>query len=345
VHGGVYRAFSPGLNGDSLSGLRDQQLDAERSTNLALGVRGQQGAWRYEATLFRMDFANQIFPANSNTDFQATNGGKTLHQGLEFGLGYALGGGFGVDANATWVRDARFVGDRFSATGVLSTPGGNRVPYTPQWLANPSLAYGVGPFKAALAAHHTGRQFSDAANTVALRENTSGFLTGQIAACTLADLTASVDVDPQLRLFGAVKNLTDRRYIASLRQGIDAGPSRSVEVGARYRFQAVGPVRRPATQVAARWRSSASISQANRRSCSVAARLCRWASTGPALQSHRHRSAIAPGSRLPISWPRASASAAPRVAACNRAQALGLAAGAPGAPGAACSPMRSAWIW
>lgn len=236
VYGGVYRAFSPALNGDSLSGLRDQQLDAERSTNLELGVRGQQGAWRYEATLFRMDFANQIIPANSNTDFQVTNGGKTLHQGLEFGLGYALGGGFSIDANATWVRDARFVGDRFSATGVLTTPGGNRVPYTPQWLANLSLAYAAGPFNAALAVHHTGRQFTDTANTVALRENTSGFFTGQIAAYTLADLTASVDVDPQLRLFGAVKNLTDRRYIASLRQGIYAGPSRSVEVGARYRF-------------------------------------------------------------------------------------------------------------
>jgi Fe(3+) dicitrate transport protein len=33
-----------------------------------------------------------------------------------------------------------------------------------------------------------------------------------------------------------VKNLTDEHYIASLRQGIYAGPSRSFEVGAKYRF-------------------------------------------------------------------------------------------------------------
>lgn len=234
--GGIYRAFSPALNGDSLSGLRDQQLNAERSTNLEIGLRGNSGSWRYEATAFRMDFSNQIIPANSNSDFQVTNGGKTLHQGLEMAFGYDFGNGFQVDANTTWIPDARFVGDRLSATGSVTTPGGNRVTYTPEWIANLTLSYQNGPLQTALIAHHSGDQYTDTANTVALRQNTSGFFTGQVEAYTLLDLTASYEFSPGFRIFGNVKNLTDRNYIASLRQGIYVGPSRSIEVGAELRF-------------------------------------------------------------------------------------------------------------
>ena len=39
-----------------------------------------------------------------------------------------------------------------------------------------------------------------------------------------------------LTLFGAVKNLSDERYITGLRQGIYVGPERSFEVGARFRL-------------------------------------------------------------------------------------------------------------
>jgi len=234
--GGVYRAFSPALNGDSLSGLRDQQLDAERSTNMEIGVRGASGAWRYEVTAFRMDFANQIVPANSNTDFQVTNGGETLHQGLEAAMGYDLGHGFSVDANTTWVPDAYFNGDRRNATGAITTPDGNRVTYTPEWVANLTLGYRQGPLQAAFVVHHTGEQFTDTANTVAIVERTSGFFTGQVDAYTLLDLTASYEFSEAFRVFGAVKNLTDRHYIASLRQGIYVGPSRAVEFGVRYQF-------------------------------------------------------------------------------------------------------------
>jgi len=39
-----------------------------------------------------------------------------------------------------------------------------------------------------------------------------------------------------IRVFGAVKNMADKRYIAGLRQGIYAGPGRSFEAGFRYSF-------------------------------------------------------------------------------------------------------------
>src|SRR5690606_4091063 len=75
----AYEAFSPALNGDALNGLENQRLDAERSTNVEAGLRGRTGSERirYELTVFRMDFDNQIIPANSNSQFQVTNGGAT----------------------------------------------------------------------------------------------------------------------------------------------------------------------------------------------------------------------------------------------------------------------------
>ena len=236
LFGGVHKAFAPALNGDSLNGLQDQQLQAQRSTNFEIGVRGRDQQLHYEVTAFRMDFQNQIIPANSNSEFQITNGGKTLHQGMEMALGYAFKNGVSLDTNATFVPDAKFVGDRTSRNGTVTTPTGNRLTYTPKWVANLALGYQSGPLKTALSVNHTGSQFTDVNNTTALAQNTSGFFTGKIDAYTTLDLTASYAASKALMVFGGIKNLADKRYIASLRQGIYIGPERSFEVGAKYTF-------------------------------------------------------------------------------------------------------------
>lgn len=236
LFGSVYKAFSPALNGDALNGLEDQQLDAERSVNFEAGLRGANARFTYELSLFRMEFDNQIIPANSNSQFQVTNGGKTFHQGVEAGVGVLLGAGFSLSANATYIPDAEFDGNRFDSNGALTTADGARIPYTPEWLANVSLEYAIGGLRTALSLHHTGPQYTDVLNTGPIVESTSGFFTGRIDGYTLYDLSMVYDVTPQFSLEGAVKNLTDEHYIASLRQGIYVGPERSFEVGARYRF-------------------------------------------------------------------------------------------------------------
>jgi len=235
VFASVYKAFSPALNGDALNGLEDQRLDAERSVNIEAGVRGGERV-NFELAVFRMAFDNQIIPANSNSQFQVTNGGETLHQGIEAGLGAVLGAGFSLSANATYIPDAEFDGARFNRNDVLTTPDGARIPYTPEWIANLSLEYAIGGLRSALSLHHTGAQYTDVMNTRVIAENTSGFFTGRIDSYTLLDLSVSYDVSRQLNLAAAVKNLTDERYIASLRQGVYVGPERSVDVGVRYRF-------------------------------------------------------------------------------------------------------------
>lgn len=232
----TYKAFSPALNGDALNGLDDQELSAEQSLNMEAGVRGSAGNIEYEATLFRMDFDNQIIPANSNSQFQVTNGGKTLHQGLELGVGTRLGSGFSIDANLTYIADAKFVGSRFSRTGDLITPNDNRVPYTPEWIANFVVSYERGPLHGSVRLHHTGSQFTDVLNTRAINESLSGFFTGEIDGYTIADISMLYRLNDRLEFGATVKNVADERYIASLRQGIYVGPERSYDIGVSYRF-------------------------------------------------------------------------------------------------------------
>lgn len=232
----VYKAFSPALNGDALNGLEDQELDAERSVNFEAGVRGARDKLNYELTLFRMDFDNQIIPANSNSQFQRTNGGETLHQGLEAALGWDLGSGFTLKSSATYIPDAEFVGARRAANGTITTPDGNRVTYVPEWVTNLSLEYQTGKLRTAVSLHHTGEQYTDVLNTKPITESTSGFFTGQIASYTLVDLNAIYEFSKDLSISASAKNLTDENYIASLRQGIYVGTERSIDVGVKVKF-------------------------------------------------------------------------------------------------------------
>lgn len=228
LYGGVYRAFSPASNGVALDGLTDQELDGERSTNFELGLRGKQGAVSYEVAAFVMDFSNQVVTGNSDPNLSQSNAGETEHRGMEFMLGYQLGGGFSIDSNATWVPTSEFKsGDN----------QGNRLPYAPKIIANLALNYQLEQLSTALTAHHRGEQYGDAANTMEIPVNAGGGIWGGLMpSYTVLDLTAQYQLADNVRLFGAVKNLTDKRYITGLRQGIYAGPERSFELGVSYSF-------------------------------------------------------------------------------------------------------------
>ncbi len=228
LYGGVYRAFSPASNGVALDGLTDQDLEGERSVNYEMGVRGLQGPFSYEVALFHMDFDNQVVTGNSDPNLSQSNAGKTRHQGVELVLGVELGAGFSLDSNLTWVPDSDFrSGENL----------GNRLPYAPEYLANASLNYSDGRLSAALTAHHRGEQFGDPGNEQAIPTGAAGGIWGGLMpSYTLYDAMAQYTVSEQLTLFGAVKNIADKRYITGLRQGIYVGPERSFELGLRYRL-------------------------------------------------------------------------------------------------------------
>jgi Fe(3+) dicitrate transport protein len=228
LYGGVYRAFSPASNGVALDGMTDQLLEAERSTNFELGVRGTRGALDYELALFRMDFQNQVVTGNSNPLLSQSNAGATLHQGAELSLGYRLMEGLDLSGNVTWVPVSRFESGENA---------GNRIPYAPRVLANLALDFQHGPLRSSLLAHHRGEQFGDETNLREIPSDAAGGLWGGlIPAHTTLDLTAEWQAMGSFSVYGALKNLTDERYITGLRQGIYVGPGRNFEVGVRQRL-------------------------------------------------------------------------------------------------------------
>ena len=231
---GAFKGFSPAMVATAISSSGvDQNLDAERSTNFELGVRGKAERLSYEATAFYMDFANQIIPQSESGGVGATvtNAGKTLHQGLEGAISYDLGAGWGVDANATWVPTAKFNSTKIVA-GI--DRNGNRLPYAPKLTSNLALSYKTGGLKASLGAYYVSRQFVDPENTIA---ETADGRRGEIPAYTVYTLSAHYTVDKQLSVFGTVRNLFDKKYIASRNpDGIFPGAERNFEVGVSYKF-------------------------------------------------------------------------------------------------------------
>src|SRR5690606_29208599 len=158
------------------------------------------------------------------------------HRGIEAGVAAELGAGFSFDANFTYIPDAEFDGDRLDRNGAVTTPDGNRIPYTPEWVGNLGLVYTLRDLRAGLYVHRSGSQFTDVDNTRELAESLTGFFTGRIDGYTLVDLSVTYDISSQMNIGATIKNLTDKDYIASLRQGIYVGPERSVDVALRYRF-------------------------------------------------------------------------------------------------------------
>ncbi len=225
-YGSVYIAFAPPLVG-SVVGSDDVPTEAEKSTNVDLGVRGGGDSFSYEVTAFRMDFSNQVDPGISG--IRAPNEGSALIQGAEASVVFELPHGFSINGNVTWIPTAEFGEDR---------PGdaldGNRLPYSPEWTANLTLNYRTGDLQTALLFNYTDEVFGDGMNRTEI--DPLSHMGGLIPSYYTFDVTASYDFNPQISLFGAVKNLTDKRYIAGLRQGIYAGPERNFDIGLRYRF-------------------------------------------------------------------------------------------------------------
>lgn len=225
---GAFKGFSPAMTATAISGDGvDQQLDAERSINYEIGLRGAMQKFSYEATVFHMDFANQIINQSLSGATDMANAGKTLNQGLEFALAYDLGSGWKIDGNGTYVATAEF---KNAALG----PKGNRLPYAPELTANLNIGYKVGELKLNLGAYHVSGQYADAANTVI---ETDDGAKGKIAAYTVFNLSANYTFDKHLSVFASVRNLANKNYIASRNpDGIFPGVERNLEIGGSYKF-------------------------------------------------------------------------------------------------------------
>ncbi|HEX8635276.1 MAG TPA: TonB-dependent receptor [Pyrinomonadaceae bacterium] len=249
VFAGVHRGFAPPRTEDIINNATGGsiELDPELSWNYELGFRAApRRGLRFEATLFRMDYENQIVPASlaGGVGSALTNGGSTVHQGAEFtgrvdsGTLFNSRHNFYLRVAYTFLPTAKFTGARFSNiagfTNVSVT--GNRLPYAPENLLNANFGYShsVG-VDALLEGVYVGRQFGDDLNLLASPRN-DGQL-GSLPGYAVWNATVNYHVEQlSSTFFVTAKNLLDRTYIVDRSRGILPSSPRLVQAGLKFRF-------------------------------------------------------------------------------------------------------------
>jgi Fe(3+) dicitrate transport protein len=245
VFAGVHRGFAPPRTEDVVTnagGVVD--LDPELSWNYELGLRSTpRSGIRVDATLFRMDYENQIVPASlaGGVGATLTNGGETLHQGLEVAARVDSSSLLGsphntyLRASYTFLPVARFTGIRFSnVTGFGSVSvSGNRLPYAPERTATVGVGYThPSGFDGQFEVVHTSEQFGDDLNTIA---PTPDGQRGLIEGYTVWNAAVNYPVGPAT-FFVTVKNLLDDVFIVDRVRGILPGSPRLMQAGLRFKW-------------------------------------------------------------------------------------------------------------
>lgn len=240
---GVHRGFSPPRVEDILSNTGGVvELDPELAWNYELGLRSRpRPGVNLSATLFSIDYENQIVPASVAGGIGAalTNGGATRHEGLEGWLLLEAQPLFGSSApdlflrlSGTWLPTAEFRGVRRSAVPGFqaASVSGNRLPYAPGALGTATLAYRhPRGMTAELEAVYTGSMVADDLNS---RIPSADGQRGPIPAHWLMNAALTVEVPRwKSRIHLAVKNLEDRTVIVDRSRGLLPSMPRTVQVG------------------------------------------------------------------------------------------------------------------
>jgi Fe(3+) dicitrate transport protein len=261
---GVHRGFAPPRPEDVIDNSGTVvDLDAELSWNWELGIRSEPARGvRLDATLFRMDFQNQIVPASvaGGAGATLTSAGRTLHQGLELQARLDLGtmrasaDNLFLEAAWTWLPVARFEGERFAYVGTgggdvvgkvyaaQNTAGtreqvrvtGNRLPYAPEQLLTATVGYARGAaFEARVEGVYVGAQFGDAVNTRVLVADGQQ---GPIPSVFLVNVAANYRLPWGTTVFATVKNAFDRTFVVDRTRGLLPGMPRLVQAGVTQVF-------------------------------------------------------------------------------------------------------------
>jgi Fe(3+) dicitrate transport protein len=238
-------AYASGVDPGDVVSL---QLDPERSWNLELGTRSQPlSGVSFEATLFSLDFSNQIIEpslsSGSVAQARLANQGETRHRGFETALDVDWGQLAGWRLSVRTELRYTYSGARFSNDRFLLTPTGdtvnikhNRLPYAPRHLATLSTILSLpGRYALKLDRVHVGEQFADNFET---RLASANGRNGLIPAQAVWNASGWLAVPgTRLRLEATVKNLTNATYIASRRpEGIKPGVPYRVHVGMELEF-------------------------------------------------------------------------------------------------------------
>ncbi len=237
---GAHRGFAPPRPADIYRPEPGQSVvlvDPELSLNLELGTRitSSRGA-QFEATLFQMDFRNEILEAPANAGQRFINGGQTLHRGVELAANLALPmiaqglPDLSLRSSYTYLPIASY------RAGGNRDPllVGNRLPYAPEHLVTASIAYAHRAFTVGTSFEFVGGQFADPQN---LLEASADGQEGALPAYTVTSAFGSYALPLSgWQLRASVRNLFDRVYITQRNEGILTGVRRLARVELHWRY-------------------------------------------------------------------------------------------------------------
>jgi len=201
-------------------------LKPVKADQYEIGVRGEAGGFDYEASAYRLEKRDDILsyrdPATSAT--QVVNAGKTLHRGVELGLGAPVAKSWRLDAALSYAKHT------YEAWVIPGTAdySGKEMESAPRLIGNLRLTWAPAEGqRVQLEWTKLGSYWMDQANT------------GKYAGHDLFNLRANWAVSKQWALYGSVQNLLDKRYAesASVSSGTDVfapGLPRTVYVGVSY---------------------------------------------------------------------------------------------------------------
>ncbi len=181
--------------------------------NLELGLRGKAGTMRYEASVYHMTKKDDIVSYTDPLTTQRTvvNAGKTLHRGIELGLGLPLAQDWQVDASLSY---AKHTYETWTVSGTADYSG-MEMETAPRVIANIRLSYSPGYMNGGriqLEWFKLGSYWLDAANT------------GKYGGHDLVNLRANYPFGKGMELFGSISNLFDKHY-AETADGSGAAPT------------------------------------------------------------------------------------------------------------------------
>ena len=176
---------------------------AQKAWTGEVGARGHRGPFTYDLTLYRARLKNEMlqYAVTSSIPASTFNADKTLHQGIEASLDWALAPHWRLRQTWTW-SDFRFRND--------AQFGDNRLPIVPKSFYRAEVRYDDprGWFVAPSVEWSASDAWIDYKNTKAT------------PAYAILNLNAGLKITPAVSLFVDARNLTDKAYVSNTQAAI-----------------------------------------------------------------------------------------------------------------------------
>lgn len=190
---------------------KENALKPELADTIEVGLRFNSNKLRGEATLFNIDFDNQL--VYDGDDKFWVNRGKTSHKGLELAGSLNLGDSpLQVYANYTYL-DAK---DK-------ELNKGNTLEFSSKHVGLLGLEYVADKGSAFIEVYGQSSQFADPINTV---EESANGAVGNIPGFSTINLGGSYKVSKAVSLSSGIKNVLDKEYFSRSRDSLGRGKYR-----------------------------------------------------------------------------------------------------------------------